>query len=410
MKTITKVLIANRGEISCRVTKTARSMGIATVAVFCDAETNGKHVTVADEAYRVGPPPATTSYLLGEKMIETALKSGAQAIHPGYGFLSENADFAEAVQAAGIEFIGPPSSAIKAMGSKSESKILMMKANVPVLEGYNGDAQGDALLIAEAKKIGYPVLIKAVMGGGGKGMKLVHEESDFLPQLESARREATNFFKDDRVIIERYVTTPRHIEVQVLCDKHGNGFYFYERDCSVQRRHQKVLEECPAMIPREIARSMGEVAVRAAKAVGYVGAGTVEFIYDAAVDKYYFMEMNTRLQVEHPVTEEAVRVAGEPLDLVRLQLLVAMGHRLPFSQSDITTFGHAIEARVYAESPRDGFLPGSGHLAFVEEPDAYTLPGEAKVRVDTGFRSGDDVLVFYDPMIAKVIAWGKVLK
>jgi 3-methylcrotonyl-CoA carboxylase alpha subunit len=401
-----KVLVANRGEIACRVFRTAKSMGLGTVAVYCDAERDGKHVQSADEAYRIGPPPAKTSYLLGDNIIKVAKEAGAEGIHPGYGFLSENADFADAVKAAGMKWIGPPSDAIRAMGSKSESKNIMTKAGVPCVPGYHGADQSEATLTAEAKRVGFPLLIKAVSGGGGKGMKIVRDVKDFVPMLHSAQREATNFFKDDRVLLERFIEKPRHVEVQVFCDSHGNGVYFFERDCSIQRRYQKVLEEAPAPgLDPKVRQEFGEVAVRAAKAVGYVGAGTVEFIFDTDANDFYFMEMNTRLQVEHPVTEEICLVKGEPLDLVRLQIRVANGEPLGFEQSDLQLNGHCIEARVFAESPRDGFLPGSGHLAYVREP-AEGKVGDVKVRLDTGFRSGDDVLVHYDPMIAKLIVWG----
>eukprot|EP00755_Sulcionema_specki_P016148 Sspe_Gene.10171::Locus_3395_Transcript_1_2_Confidence_0.778_Length_3053::g.10171::m.10171/K01968/E6.4.1.4A; 3-methylcrotonyl-CoA carboxylase alpha subunit len=398
---IDKILIANRGEITCRVIQTANAMGIKTVAVHCDAERNGKHVELADEAYRLGPPPAKTSYLLGDTILDIAQKCGAQAIHPGYGFLSENAEFAEACASRGVEFIGPPASAITAMGSKSESKIIMENAGVPCVPGYHGEDQSDEFLQEKADEVGYPLLIKAVLGGGGKGMRIVRSKDDFMNQLEGARREATAFFKDDRVLLERYIERPRHVEVQVFCDKHGKGVYLFERDCSVQRRHQKVLEEAPAPgLSEELRREMGETAVRAAKAVKYVGAGTVEFIFDTDDDKYYFMEMNTRLQVEHPVTEMITK-----LDLVKLQIEVARGKPLPFDQKDLTIHGHALEARIYAEDPYSGFLPGSGTLRHVSLP-TKTLDN-TEVRVDSGFREGDDVLVYYDPMIAKLIVWAE---
>ena len=404
---IRKVLVANRGEIACRVFRTCSLMGINTVAVYCDAEQNGKHVQHADEAFRIGPPPAATSYLRGDNIISVAKACGVDAIHPGYGFLSENAGFAKAVTEAGIEFIGPPEGAIISMGSKSESKIIMTAANVPVVPGYHGEDQSESTLVSEAQRVGFPLLIKAVSGGGGKGMKIVRSMDEFSTLLASAKREATNFFKDDRVLLERYIERPRHVEMQVFCDKFGNGVYFFERDCSVQRRYQKVLEEAPAPhLSQELRAKIGDVAVKAAKAVGYVGAGTVEFIFDTDTNEFYFMEMNTRLQVEHPVTEEVCLVKGKPLDLVRLQIETASGKPFDFAQEDLTLNGACIEARVFAESPKNGFLPGSGHLAYVEEP-AEGVFGDVKVRVDTGFRSGDDVLVHYDPMIAKLIVWGK---
>lgn len=403
---IQKVLVANRGEIACRVFKTCNQMGIRTVAVYCDAESSSKHVQFADEAVRIGSPPASTSYLRGDVIIDAAKRLGVDAIHPGYGFLSENAEFSEAVTKAGIAFIGPPAEAIVSMGSKSESKIIMTKANVPVVPGYHGENQCEQFLAAEAEKVGFPLLIKAVSGGGGKGMKIVRSKEDFGTLLSSAKREATNFFKDDRVLLEKFIERPRHIECQIFCDGQGGNVFFFERDCSVQRRYQKVLEEAPApYISEEKRQEIGAVAVKAAEAVGYIGAGTVEFIFDTDSKEFYFMEMNTRLQVEHPVTEEICRIKGEPVDLVRLQIETAEGKRLKFSQKDLQIVGSCIEARVFAENPRDNFLPGSGHLAFVEEPAEGTF-GDMKVRVDTGFRSGDDVLVHYDPMIAKLIVWG----
>ena len=392
----TKILIANRGEIACRIVRTARRMGIATVAVYSDADRDAMHVDMADEAYRIGPPPARDSYLKIEAIIAAAKRAGAEAIHPGYGFLSENAAFAEACAAAGITFIGPPSAAIRAMGGKSEAKALMDKAGIPLVPGYHGEDQSPDLLTREAERIGYPVLIKASAGGGGKGMKVAAGPSEFASQLASAKREAASSFGDERVLIEKYLEQPRHVEIQVFADSHGNCVHLFERDCSIQRRHQKVIEEAPAPdFPQEMRARMGRAAVAAAQAIGYVGAGTIEFLYDAAARQFYFMEMNTRLQVEHPVTE---MITG--LDLVEWQLRVASGEKLPLRQEDLAIRGHAIEARLYAEDPDRGFLPQTGrltHLAF---------PSGENVRIDTGVRAGDSISVYYDPMIAKLIAWG----
>ena len=389
----TKILIANRGEIACRVIKTARKLGIATVAVYSDADAGARHVRLADESMRIGPAAARESYLVGAKIIEAAKSTGAQAIHPGYGFLSENDAFAEQCAKEGIVFIGPPASAIRAMGSKSAAKTLMAKAGVPLTPGYHGDDQDPSLLAKEAAKIGYPVLIKASAGGGGKGMRRVDKGEDFAAALASCQREAKSAFGDDRVLVEQYVLKPRHIEIQVFADTQGDCVYLFERDCSVQRRHQKVLEEAPAPgMTAERRAAMGKAAVEAAKAVGYVGAGTVEFI--AHPDgRFYFMEMNTRLQVEHPVTE---MITG--LDLVEWQLRVASGERLPKRQDELSISGHAIEARIYAEDPDRGFLPSTGKLAHLATPHA-----SAHVRIDTGVEEGDSITPFYDPMIAKLI-------
>jgi len=390
-----KILIANRGEIACRVIKTARRMGIRTVAVYSEADANARHVRLADEAVLLGPAAARESYLVADKIVDACKRTGAQAVHPGYGFLSENADFADTLAANGIAFIGPPASAIRAMGSKSEAKKLMGKAAVPLTPGYHGDDQTPALLHKEADAIGYPVLIKAAAGGGGKGMRLVEKSGDFPDALASCKREAISSFGDDHVLIEKYITKPRHIEIQVFADAQGNCVYLFERDCSVQRRHQKVLEEAPApgMTP-ERRRQMGEAAVAAAKAVGYVGAGTVEFIANQD-GSFYFMEMNTRLQVEHPVTE---MITGQ--DLVEWQLRVAAGQPLPLAQEQLQIRGHALEARIYAEDANKGFLPSTGNLIRLSPP-AETL----NVRVDTGVEEGDEITPFYDPMIAKLIVW-----
>ncbi|SHL89658.1 acetyl/propionyl/methylcrotonyl-CoA carboxylase subunit alpha [Vreelandella subglaciescola] len=390
-----KILIANRGEIACRIIQTAQRMGIRCVAVYSDADANAHHVALADEAFRIGPAPSSQSYLRAEKIIEIAKKSGAQAIHPGYGFLSENTDFAEACEANNLVFIGPPSSAIASMGSKSAAKVIMDKAGVPLVPGYHGDDQTPETLRIEAEKCGFPLLLKAVAGGGGKGMRVVESMGEFDEALAAAKREATNAFGNPDMLIERYLTQPRHVEIQVFCDQKGHGVYLAERDCSVQRRHQKVLEEAPAPgLSDETRKAMGETAVKAAQAINYVGAGTVEFLYD--VDgSFFFMEMNTRLQVEHPVTE---MVTGQ--DLVEWQLKVAWGDPLPLEQSQVRTRGHALEARIYAEDPDQDFLPATGNLRYLSTPDE-----SAHVRVDTGVVEGDDISIHYDPMIAKLIVW-----
>ena len=391
-----KILIANRGEIACRVIKTARRLGVATVAVYSEADANARHVRLADEAALIGPAAARESYLVGGRILEVAKRTGAEAIHPGYGFLSENEDFAEACEKAGIVFIGPPASAIRAMGSKSAAKALMEAAGVPLTPGYHGNNQDPVFLTQQADRIGYPVLIKASAGGGGKGMRRVDAAADFEAALASCKREAANAFGDERVLVEKYVLKPRHIEIQVFGDTRGNCVYLFERDCSIQRRHQKLLEEAPApgMTPERRA-AMGQAAVNAAKAVGYVGAGTVEFIANQD-GSFYFMEMNTRLQVEHPVTE---MITG--LDLVEWQLRVASGQPLPLTQEQLEIDGHAIEARVYAEDPDKGFLPSTGHLVHLVPP-----PESDSVRVDTGVEQGDEITPYYDPMIAKLIVWG----
>jgi 3-methylcrotonyl-CoA carboxylase alpha subunit len=403
----TKILIANRGEIACRVAATARRMGIKTVAVYSEADAAAKHVAVCDEAVLIGPAPAKESYLRADKIIEVALATGAQAIHPGYGFLSENEAFAEACAKAGLVFIGPPASAIRAMGSKSAAKSLMETAKVPLVPGYHGDNQDADFLHAQADQIGYPVLLKASAGGGGKGMRIVEKSADFKDALASCKREAISSFGDDKVLAEKYLTRPRHIEIQVFADTHGECVYLFERDCSVQRRHQKVLEEAPAPgMTAERRAAMGEAAVAAAKAVGYVGAGTVEFIANQD-GSFYFMEMNTRLQVEHPVTE---MITGT--DLVEWQLRVAAGQPLPMKQHELTINGHALEARIYAENPEKGFLPSIGTLRHMHTPNAVTFRlGDAAhvpaaVRIDSGVRQGDAISPFYDPMIAKLIVWG----
>ncbi|MEO7787000.1 MAG: acetyl/propionyl/methylcrotonyl-CoA carboxylase subunit alpha, partial [Sphingomicrobium sp.] len=397
---ITSLLIANRGEIACRVMRTARAMGIRTVAVYSDADAKALHVRVADEAVHIGPSPARESYLMGDKIIAAARATGAEAIHPGYGFLSENADFAQAVIDAGLIWVGPHPDSIRAMGLKDAAKARMIAAGVPVTPGYLGEDQSPVTLKSEADKIGYPVLIKAVAGGGGKGMRRVDAAEDFDDALDSCQREAASSFGDDRVLLEKYILSPRHIEVQVFGDSHGNVVHLFERDCSLQRRHQKVIEEAPAPGMDEATRaSICEAAVNAAKAVEYVGAGTIEFIADASeglrADRIWFMEMNTRLQVEHPVTEEITGV-----DLVEWQLRVASGEVLPKRQDELSINGWAIEARLYAEDPAKGFLPSVGRLNELHFGDyARVCP----VRVETGVRAGDEVSQFYDPMIAKLI-------
>jgi len=401
-----KILIANRGEIACRVAATARRLGVRTVAVYSDADARARHVQACDEAVRIGGPAPRDSYLRAERILEVARATGAQAIHPGYGFLSENEAFAQACADAGIAFIGPPPSAIAAMGSKSAAKALMEKAGVPLVPGYHGDDNDPALLAREADRIGYPVLIKASAGGGGKGMRRVDKPEEFAAALASCQREAKSSFGDDHVLVERYVTRPRHIEIQVFADSHGHCVYLFERDCSVQRRHQKVLEEAPAPGMSAARRAeMGAAAVAAAQAVGYVGAGTVEFIAEEVDDgdlRFYFMEMNTRLQVEHPVTEA---ITG--LDLVEWQLRVAAGEPLPLSQSQLAIHGHAIEARICAENPDAGFLPATGTMDVLRWPQGHASFERAPVRVDAGVREGDAISPFYDSMIAKLIVWGE---
>jgi len=398
-RVITSLLIANRGEIACRIIRTARDMGIRTIAVYSDADTNALHVRRADEAVHIGPSPARESYLVGDKIIAAAKQTGAEAIHPGYGFLSENADFAQAVKDAGLIWVGPNPDSIRAMGLKDAAKQRMIAAGVPVTPGYLGEDQRPDHLKAEADTIGYPVLIKAVAGGGGKGMRRVDAPEDFADALVSCQREAAASFGDDRVLIEKYILSPRHIEVQVFGDSHGNVVHLFERDCSLQRRHQKVIEEAPAPGMDEDTRAaICAAAVRAAKAVDYVGAGTIEFIADAGdglrADRIWFMEMNTRLQVEHPVTEE---ITGQ--DLVEWQLRIASGETLPRTQDELEINGWAMEARLYAEDPAKGFLPSIGRL------ETFDLGDDA--RVDTGVEQGADISPFYDPMIAKVIAWGE---
>lgn len=429
-----KVLIANRGEIACRVTRTAKKLGIRTVAVYSDADKDALHVNMADEAYCIGPAPSAESYLRMDKIIEVCHRSGAQAVHPGYGFLSENAVFSEQLAQAGIVFIGPPASAIVSMGSKSKSKIIMSAAGVPCVPGYHGENQDPDYLYAQAQEIGFPVLIKAIHGGGGKGMRIVADgtSSAFEEALASAQRESLKAFGNDTVLIEKYIERPRHVEVQVFADTLGNVVSLWERDCSVQRRNQKIIEEAPAPgLSPELRADLSAKAIAAARAVNYVGAGTVEFIFDNDTEKFYFMEMNTRLQVEHPITE---MVTG--LDLVEWQLEVAAGNPLPLHQSSILLVGHAFEARIYAENPRNNFLPDSGPLLYLSTPTpthvfapafspipqstATSLSSDLvpsltshatlihpSLRIEQGFTQGSEIGVFYDPMIAKVVVHGK---
>ncbi len=387
-----KILIANRGEIACRIMRTAKQMGLTTVAVYSDADKNAQHVKMADEAYHIGAAPSKDSYLVADKILNVAKMSGADCIHPGYGFLSENSEFANVCEANNIAFIGPPASSIEAMGSKTRAKEIMAAANVPLVPGYYGDKQDPSFLQAEAEKIGYPVLIKAAFGGGGKGMRIVSKASEFISALEGAKREATAGFGNDLVLLERYVDQPRHVEVQVFADNYGNCVYLGDRDCSLQRRHQKVIEEAPAPgLSDSLRKEMGEAAVRCALAIDYRGAGTVEFLLCG--DEFFFMEMNTRLQVEHPVSEMVTGV-----DLVNWQINVASGLALPLAQADIQLQGHSFEARIYAEDPSNDFIPCSGTIEAL-----YTPANSEYVRIDTGIAQGDEISPYYDPMIAKLI-------
>ena len=391
-----KILVANRGEIAIRVMKTAKKMGIKTVAVYSEVDRNAPHVKFADEAICIGEAPSNKSYLLGNKIIEVAKKLNVDGIHPGYGFLSENADFAEAVEKNKITFIGPRSKAIKIMGSKLAAKEAVKKYNIPMVPGIDEAITDVTLAKNIAKEIGFPILIKASAGGGGKGMRIVEREKDLESQMNRAISEATSAFGDGSVFIEKYVTSPRHIEIQVMADDHGNVLHFFERECSVQRRHQKVVEEAPSsVLTPELRANMGDAAVKVAKSCDYLGAGTVEFLLDAD-HNFYFLEMNTRLQVEHPVTELITGV-----DLVELQIRIARGEELPIKQSDLSICGHALELRVYAEDPLNDFLPSVGHL------DVYKLPVGQGIRVDNGFEEGMDIPIYYDPMLSKLITYGK---
>ena len=392
-----KILVANRGEIACRIIDTAKRLGVRTVAVYSEADVNARHMRLADEAVAIGPAPARDSYLSVQKLISAAQRTGAEAIHPGYGFLSENAGFAEACGGAGITFIGPSPRAIELMGSKSAAKTIMQQAGIPLVPGYHGDNQDETFLLDEAEKIGFPVMLKASAGGGGRGMRVVNSAAELSEALRSAKREALGAFNDDRMLLEKYLEQPRHIEIQIFCDQHGNAVHLFERDCSIQRRHQKVLEEAPAPgMTDETRNAMGNTAVAAARAIDYTGAGTVEFIADSD-GAFYFMEMNTRLQVEHPVTE---LVTGQ--DLVEWQFRVAAAERLPASQDQLAIDGHALEARIYAEDPDNGFLPSTGSLSHLQFPTE-----NHQVRVDTGVRQGDSISVHYDPLIAKLIVHGQ---
>ncbi|PNU20192.1 3-methylcrotonyl-CoA carboxylase [Geothermobacter hydrogeniphilus] len=391
------LLIANRGEIACRIIRTARKLGLRTIAVYSDADRRARHVALADEAWHIGPAPAAQSYLQAEKLLDVARRAGAEAIHPGYGFLAENADFAAACGAAGLIFIGPTVEAIRAMGSKSAAKSIMQQAGVPLVPGYHGEDQALETLRAAAGEIGFPLLVKASAGGGGKGMRVVRDPAELDAAIEGARREAVASFGDDKLLLERYLEQPRHVEIQVFADSHGQVLHLFERDCSVQRRHQKVLEEAPAPgMTDALRRAMGAAAVTAAEAIGYVGAGTVEFLLDTD-GAFYFMEMNTRLQVEHPVTE---LISGQ--DLVAWQLRVAAGEPLPCRQEELSIHGHAIEARIYAEDPARDFLPSIGCLHHLQFPSE-----DGHLRIDTGVRQGDEVSIHYDPMIAKLIVWDR---
>ena len=392
-----KILIANRGEIACRIIKTSKSMGVETVAVYSDADRDALHVKMADQSIYIGPSPASESYLAIDKLIAAAVESGAEAIHPGYGFLSENADFCRQCAEHNIVFIGPPLEAIMSMGSKSAAKTIMAKAGVPLIPGYHGDNQDPKTLKKEADSLGYPVLLKAAAGGGGKGMRAVQTEADFDQALDAAKREAMSSFDDDIMLVEKLVLQPRHVEIQVFCDSHQNAVYLFERDCSLQRRHQKVIEEAPAPgMTEKLRQKMGVAAIKAAQAIRYEGAGTVEFLLDSR-GEFFFMEMNTRLQVEHPVTE---MITGQ--DLVAWQLSVAAGDPLPCSQEELSITGHAFEARIYAEDPTHDFLPATGTLEVLNPPAENNY-----VRIDTGVLEGDKVSIYYDPMIAKLIVWGE---
>lgn len=401
-----KILIANRGEIACRVMKTSKRLGVNTVAVYSDIDEHSKHVSLADEAYYLGGNKSADSYLNMEKIINIALKSKAEAIHPGYGFLSENCQFVGLCKQAGLKFIGPSESAIMAMGSKIESKKIMENAKVPIVPGYFGDNQEKDYLIETARKIKYPIMIKADLGGGGKGMRIVRHENDFFEALNSAQNEAAKSFKSAKILMEKYIENSKHIEVQVFGDNFGNYVHLFERDCTIQRRHQKVVEEAPSYLDEKIRQELCNKAVQAAKAVNYTNAGTVEFIYDIDTKEFYFMEMNTRLQVEHPISEMITQQ-----DFVEWQLRIASGQKLPLTQDQLKIKGHAIECRVYSEDPNKNFLPGSGKITYLKEPNNIDSKESSKidkdVRVETGIRQGDEVSIFYDPMISKLVVYAE---
>jgi len=399
-----KILIANRGEIACRVIRTAKKLGINTTVLYSDIDEKAKHTQLGDYAYYLGGNKSSESYLNMDKIIEIAKDSGSQAIHPGYGFLSENVEFVKKCNENNIKFIGPPENAIRAMGSKIESKLIMQKSNVPIVPGYNGENQDKDFLIQKAREIKYPIMIKADLGGGGKGMRIVRNENEFFEMLTSAQNEASKSFKSAKVLLEKYIENSKHIEVQVFGDEHGNYVHFFERDCTIQRRHQKVIEEAPSFLDWETRNLLCNKAILAAKAVGYQNAGTVEFIYDIDTNEFYFMEMNTRLQVEHPISEMITKQ-----DFVELQLRIASGQKLPMKQEDIKIHGHSIECRVYSENPTKEFLPGSGKIEFLSEPkneDSLVDP-DINVRVETGVRQNDSVSIFYDPMISKLVTFGE---
>ena len=399
--------MSNRGEIACRILRTARRIGLRTVAVFDETEASALHVSMAHEAYSLGPPPAANTFLNAQKILSVAQQSGADTIHPGYGFLSENADFADLLSKHALTFVGPSGAVIRLLGNKSESKKLMLKNNIPVIQGYSGEDQTESTLKSQAKKLGYPLLIKAVAGGGGRGMVVVPNPESFSEKLQASRRDAMRSFGDDKVLLERFFTNARHVEVQVVRDGKGKAVHLGTRDCSLQRRYQKIVEEAPAGVPREIREAMTSTAVQIVHLAEYEGAGTVEFMYDPDIRQYFFLEVNTRLQVEHPVTEAIIRACGESVDLVELQLEIAAGKPLPFSQDDVEVVGHAIEARLCAEAPDQEFAPSNGVISYLTPASEIVEEPGTNVRIDCGFRSGDTISMHFDSLIAKVIASGK---